>query len=79
MVATRVKNAQDHQVGIREEPLLGLSTGRFRSLGEETEMFATGQRLKVRKTDAREPRDFLGGEQLLAGFDRDHFWASHLF
>jgi len=79
VLATRVKNAQNHQVGIREEPLLSLRTSRFRGLGQKTKMLAAGQRLKVRKADTREPGDFLGSEQLLAGFDCDHVRASHLF
>jgi len=78
MLATRVKNSQDHQVGIGEQPFFGLCPSGLRSTSNETEVLAAREALEVIQTDSREPGDFIRGEQLLAGFDRDQVDLTHL-
>ena len=78
MLAARVKDGQDHQVGIGEQPFFGLRTSGLRSASNEAEVLAARKALEVIEADSREPGDFIRGEELLAGFDRDQVDLTHL-
>jgi hypothetical protein len=71
VLAAVVKNGQNHQVGIGEQPFFGLRTGGLRSPSKESEVLAAGKALEVVNADSREPRDFICRKQLLAGLDGD--------
>jgi hypothetical protein len=79
VLATRIKNSQDHQVGIGEQPFFGLRSGSFCGASEESEVLAARKALEVIKADSREPGDFIRSKELLAGFDRDQFSLSPVF
>jgi len=79
MLATRVKNSQDHQVGIGEQPFFGLRTSGLRSASEKPEVLTARKALEVIQADSREPGDFIRGKELLAGFDGDQFSLTPVF
>ncbi len=45
MLATRVKNSQDHQVGIGEQPFFGLRTSGLRSASEKSKVLTARKAL----------------------------------
>jgi hypothetical protein len=73
MLAARVKDRQDHQVGIGEQPFFGLRSGSFCGASEKTKVLAARKALEMIQADSREPGDFIRGKELLAGFDSDQF------
>jgi hypothetical protein len=79
MLATRVKNSQDHQVGIGEEPFFGLCTSGLRSASKKSKVLAARKALEVIQADSCEPGDFIRGKELLAGFDGDQFSLTPMF
>ncbi len=79
MLATRVKNSQDHQVGIGEQPLFGLRPGSLCGASEKSKVLAARKALEVIQADSREPGDFIRSKELLAGFDGDQFSLSPMF
>jgi hypothetical protein len=72
VIATRVKNRQNHQVGIGEQPFFGFGTGRFRGTGDCAEMLISRDAPKMVQAYAREGRYFGIGEDLLARLDAYH-------
>jgi hypothetical protein len=72
VIATRVKNRQNHQVGIGEQPFFGFGTGRFRGTGDSAEMLISRDAPKMVQAYAREGRYFGIGEDLLARLDAYH-------
>jgi hypothetical protein len=79
MLATSVKNSQDHQVGIGEQPFFGLRSSSFCGASEKPEVLTTRKALEVIQADSREPGDFIRGKELLAGFDGDQFSLTPMF
>ena len=72
MLAAREQNGEDHQVRIREEPLLRTRACRFGRADELSEVLVLGEGVQMIEADPREARHFVFGENLLARFDRDH-------
>jgi hypothetical protein len=72
VIATRVKNRQNHQVGIGEQPFFGFGTGGFRGTGDSAEMLISRDAPKMVQAYAREGRYFGIGEDLLARLDAYH-------
>lgn len=79
MLATRVKNSQNHQIGIGEQPFFGLRSSSLSGASDETKVLAARKALEVIQADSREPGDFIRGKELLAGFDGDQFSLSPVF
>lgn len=78
MLAAGVKDGQDHQVGIGEQPFLGLRTGGLRGASDKSEVLAARKALEVIEANSGEPGDLIRCKQLLAGFDRDQVDLAHL-
>ncbi len=78
MLAARVKNREDHQVGIGEQPLFGLSTRGLRSACEKSEVLTPSKTLQVIEADAGEPGDFVRREQFLTGPNRDQGFLTQI-
>jgi hypothetical protein len=72
MIATRVKNRENHEVGISEQPLFGFGTGSFRSAGDCAQMLISREAAKMIQAYARQGRYFVFGEDLLARLDAYH-------
>jgi hypothetical protein len=72
MIATRVKNRENHEVGISEQPLFGFGTGGFRGAGDCTQVLITREAAKMVQAYARQSRYFVFGEDLLTGLDAYH-------
>ena len=72
MVATRVKNRDDHEVGIGEQPFFGFSTSGFRSESDRTEVLISSDAAKMIPAYARKGGYFVFGEDLLTRFDAYH-------
>lgn len=72
MIATRMKNSDNQEVGIREQPLFGFCASRFGSSGDGTQMLVSGEAAKMVQAYAREGGYFVFGEDLLARFDAYH-------
>jgi hypothetical protein len=66
MIAARVKNRENHKVGIGEQPLFGFGSGGFRSAGDRTQMLVSRDAAKMVQAYARQGRYFSFGEDLLA-------------
>jgi hypothetical protein len=79
MLATRVQDCQDHQVGIGEQPFFGLCPSGLRSASDKSEVLTSRKALEVIQADSREPGDFVRGKELLAGFDGDQFCLTPMF
>jgi hypothetical protein len=65
------KRDQDHQIGQRKEPIVSLASG-FRSTGDKAQMAGAGKLMNMVDADASQAGNFRIGEDLLAGFDRNH-------
>jgi hypothetical protein len=73
VLAARMQNRKDHQVGIGEEPLLGSGARSFGRPGELAEVLGECQGTQVVEADSGEPDYFVLGEKLLARSYADHF------
>jgi hypothetical protein len=67
-----MQNRENHQVGIREEPLLGSGASGFGRTGELAEVLGERQGAQVVEADSGEPDYFVLGEKLLARSYPDH-------
>ena len=67
-----MKHGKNHQIGIREEPLLRLRAERLRRVHEPPEIFGRYEAAKVFQANTREVCHFIFREDLLAGLDSDH-------
>jgi hypothetical protein len=72
MIATRVKNRDNHEVGISKQPLFGFGTGGFRSAGDGAQMLVSSEAAKMIQAYTRQGRYFVFGEDFLARFDAYH-------
>jgi hypothetical protein len=70
--AARLQHVNDHQFGLREEPLLGFRAGCFRRAHDPAEMLILGYAAEMVEADARQVADFIFGEYFLAEFDPNH-------
>jgi len=77
MIAARVNDGQDHQVGIGEQPLFGLCTSSFSSAGDRAQVLISRDAPKMVQAYARQGRYFRIGEDLLAGLDAYHGQPPH--
>ena len=66
MVAARVQNSENHEVGIGEQPPFGFGAGGFRGAGDRAEMPISREAAKVVQAYARQARHFDFSEDLLA-------------
>ena len=72
VVAAGLERGQDAQIRVGEKPSLCLAS---HDPCERAEVLAAGHGAKMFRTDSRQLRDFVFGEDLLRGFDSDHFLA----
>jgi hypothetical protein len=72
MIATRMKNSDNQEVGIREQPLLGFGACRFGRSGDGTQMLVSSEPTKMVQAYAGQGGYFVFGEDLLARFDAYH-------
>ena len=72
MIATRMKNCDNQEVGIREQPLFGFGACRFGGSGDGTQMLVPSEAAKMIEAYARQSGYFVFGEDLLAGLDAYH-------
>jgi hypothetical protein len=73
VIATGLQNGNDHQIRIREEPLLGFNAGSFSGAGNRPEVLIAGKAAQVIHADARQSHHFIFSEYLLAGLNSHHF------
>ena len=74
MLAAWVKDGQNHQIRIREQPLLGFRAGSLSHARQSSEVFILGHRAEVIQADARQARNLVFGEEFLARLDSDHVY-----
>jgi hypothetical protein len=60
--AALMQNRDDHQVGIRKQPLLGFGSRSFGYARELSEMFVESQSAQVIQADSRQPGNLVLGE-----------------
>jgi hypothetical protein len=72
MVAARLKNRENHEVGIGEQPLFSFGAGGFRSAGDRAQVLISRDTAKMVQAYTRQGRYFGFGEGLLAGLDAHH-------
>ena len=72
MIATRMKNCDNQEVGIREQPLFGFGASGFGGTGDRTQMLVSRDTAKMVQAYARQGRYFGFGEDLLARLDTYH-------
>lgn len=72
MIATRMKNGDDHEVRIREQPLFGFGACRFGSSGDCAQVLVSSEPAKMVQADARQGGHFVFGEDLLARLNTYH-------
>jgi hypothetical protein len=72
MIATRMKNCDNQEVGIREQPLFSFGACRFGSSGNGTQMLVSSEAAKMIEAYARQRGYFVFGEDLLARLDAYH-------
>jgi hypothetical protein len=75
VIAARLQDGDDHQVGVGEEPLFGFDAGGFRGAGDGAEVFVPGQTAQMIRADPGQSYDFVFGEDFLAGFNAHHGFA----
>lgn len=75
--AAWVEDGEDHQIGIREQPFLGLSSRSFGRASQGTEVTIAGQASHVFQANPGEADYFLFRKDLLAGLDSHHFHSRH--
>jgi hypothetical protein len=72
VIATRVKNGDDHEVGIGEQPFFGFGTGSFRGASDCPKVLISSDAAKMIPAYAREGGYFVFGKDLLTRFDAYH-------
>jgi hypothetical protein len=72
VVAAGLEGGEDAEVGVGEEPALGLASGGACGADEGAEMLAAGDGSEMFRADACQGGDFVFGEELLSRFDSDH-------
>jgi len=72
MLAARMQNREDHQIGIREKPLLGFGAGSFGYPGKLAKVLVECQGAQVVEADPGEPDHLVLGKELLAGLYPNH-------
>jgi hypothetical protein len=72
MIATWVKNCENHEIGIGEQPLFGFGASGFGGTGDRTQMLVSRDTAKMVQANARQGAYFSFGEDLLARFDAYH-------
>jgi len=72
VLAAGIKDGQHHQVRIREQPLLRLGPCRFRRARQEAKMLAARHAAEMLQANARQARNLVFGEELLARLNCDH-------
>lgn len=72
MIATWVKNGENHEIGIGEQPLFGFGASGFGGTGDRTQMLVSRDTAKMVQAYARQGRYFGFGEDLLARLDAYH-------
>ena len=77
MVAARLKNRENHEVGIGEQPLFSFGAGGFRSAGDRAQVLISRDAPKMVQAYARQGRYFRIGEDLLARLDAYHGQPPH--
>lgn len=70
--AARKECDQHHEVGQREQPLIGLSIGGFCGAGDEAQVTAACEVVQVIGADAGQAGNFRFGENFLARLNLDH-------
>jgi hypothetical protein len=78
VLAARMQNREDHQIGIGKEPLFSFCAGGFGRANELSEVLIMGEGVEMVEADPGEPGYFILGEKLLAGLDSNHPAASLL-
>jgi hypothetical protein len=72
VLAAGLEDCKDHQIRIREEPLLGLRLGSFGRARYFPKVFVLGKGSKVILADACQPGNLIFCEEFLARLDSDH-------
>ena len=72
MLAAGVKNGKDHQIRIREKPLLCFRLCGLGSAGDRSKVPVARQLSQMIQADASQAGDFIFCEELLARLDSDH-------
>jgi hypothetical protein len=72
VLTARVQNREDHQIGIREKPLLGFGARGWGYPGKFAEMLVEGESAQVVEADSGEPDHLVLGKELLAGLYPNH-------
>ena len=72
VMAAGNEHCQDHQLGIGEQPALGLLPGALRGFHDGSQVLAASEVMQMFQANSREPGDLVIGEQLLTRFDGDH-------
>lgn len=72
VLAAGKEDGQDIQIGIGEQPAVGMLSGRLRGADNGPEMLAAGHAMKVVQANPGKAGDFFVCEESLTGFDSDH-------
>jgi hypothetical protein len=72
VLAAWVKDGENHQIRIREQPLLGFCAGSFGYARQSSEVFILGHRAEVVQANPCQARNLVFGEEFLARLDSDH-------
>ena len=72
VLAAGVEDGQNHQVRIREQPLLGFRAGGFGHPRQSAQVLILGHGAEVIPADSRQARNLVFGEEFLARLDSDH-------
>jgi hypothetical protein len=70
--AARMQHMQDHQLGLREQPLFGFRAGGFSGTDDAAEVLELRNVPEMIETDAGQNTDFVFGEYFLAELDSHH-------
>lgn len=72
VLAARMQDREDHQIGIREKPLLGFGARGGGYPGKLAKVLVECESAQVVQADSREPDHLVLGKELLAGLDPNH-------
>src|SRR5882757_137757 len=72
VLAARMQNREDHQIGIREKPLFGFGASGFGYPGKLAEMLVESESAQVVEADSGKPDHLVLGKELLAGLYPNH-------
>jgi hypothetical protein len=72
VLAARMQNRENHQIGIREKPLLGSGSRGFGRPGKLAEMLVECESAQVVEADSGEPDHLVLGKELLARLYPNH-------